>query len=233
MSAATGDPAALLLAPALAAADAERETVARVASRVADRLADGGHLYTFGAGHSWAFAAELCSRAGGLRPITAMNLDDLRDTPRPAWRQLADSMPERDPANGPALLDRYDVGGRDCLLIASQSGRNGASVAMAEQARRDGVYTVAVLSKAHCAAYPSRHPSGRKLPEVVDDVIDNHCPIGDAAVPAPDGGRVGAASTVSFALLAQLLVVEIGAALHRRGRTAEVIVSANVDAPTR
>lgn len=218
-----------LCRPAIAAGAAEQVAIARVAGQVAQRLAAGGRLYTFGAGHSWAFAAELCSRAGGLRPVTAMNLDDLRTTPRPAYVQLTDSMPERDPANGPALLDLHGVTGRDALIIASQSGRNGASIAMAAHARQAGAYTAAVVSRAHCAAFPSRHPDGRKLPEVVDDVIDNHCPIGDAAVSIDPAGRMGAASTISMALIAQLLSIGVAEELQRRGQPPAVILSANLD----
>lgn len=215
--------------PAIVAATAEHVAIRRVADQVAQRLATGGNLYTFGAGHSWAFAAELCSRAGGLRPVTAMNLDDLRTSPRPSYMQLTDSLPERDPANGPALLHLHGVTGRDALIIASQSGRNGASIAMAIHARQAGTYTAAVVSRSHCMAFPSRHPDGRKLPDVVDDVIDNHCPVGDAAIPVDPAGRMGATSTISSALIAQLLSIGIAEELQRRDQPPAVIISANLD----
>ncbi len=218
-----------LYQPALAAAKTEQAVIAQVAGEVATRLAAGGRLYTFGAGHSWAFAAELCSRAGGLRPVTAMSLEDLRSTPRLAYLQLTDSMPERDPDNGPALLALHHVTSRDALLIASQSGRNGASIAMAEHARRAGTYTAAVVSRAHCAAFPSRHPDGHKLPDVVDHVIDNHCPVGDAAVAVSPVERMGGTSTISFTLIAQLLSIAVADDLRRRGQPPAVILSANID----
>jgi uncharacterized phosphosugar-binding protein len=162
-----------------------------------------------------------------------MNLEDLRTKPRLCYLQLTDSMPERDPANGPALLALHGVTDRDALLIASQSGRNGASIAMAEEARRAGTYTAAVLSRQHCAAFPSRHPDGRKLPDVVDHVIDNHCPVGDAAVTVGSGDRMGATSTISFALLAQLISIAIAEELRRQGQPPAVILSANIDVATR
>ena len=221
--------AAVLLRPATTAAAAESAAIARVALQIAARVAGGGRLFTFGAGHSWAVAAELCSRAGGLPAVTAMNLDDLRAEPRPAHVQLTDSMPEREPANGPALLARYGVGPGDALLIASQSGRNGASVAMASQARQAGSYVAAIVSLAHCRAFPSRHPDGLKLPDVADDVIDNHCPVGDAAVTLPSGAPAAAASTVSGALIAQLLTVAVMTELDHQGTGPAPIRSANVD----
>ena len=223
------ESAAALLLPAMTAAAAEPAAIARVASRIAARIAAGGRLFTFGAGHSWAVAAELCSRAGGLPAVTAMNLDDLRAEPRPCYLQLTDSMPERDPANGPALLARHGVGPGDALLIASQSGRNGATVAMASQARRSGSYVAAIISLAHCQAFPSRHPTGLKLPDAADDVIDNHCPAGDAVITLSSGARAAAASTVSGALIAQLLNLAVLAELDRLGSAPAPIRSANVD----
>jgi uncharacterized phosphosugar-binding protein len=217
-----------LATPALTAAAQESLNLRRAATAIADRIAGGGRLLTFGAGHSQSLAAELCSRAGGLTAVTSMSLEDLRDTPRPACAQLADSEPERVPANGPALLKRYGVAAGDALLIASQSGRNGASVEMARVARAAGVYTIALLSRAHCAAFPSRHPDGLKLVDVADIVLDNHCPVGDAAIATPNG-RVSATSTVAGALLLQILNALVVDALLAGGTSPQVIRSANVD----
>lgn len=219
-----------LALPALTAVVEEAATVAEAAERIADRIAAGGRLYTFGAGHSQALAQELCSRAGGLRAVTSMSLEDLRDAVRPAHLQLSDSEPERLAANGAALLERYPVGAADALLVASQSGRNGASVELVRRARERGAWTVALLSRQHSAAFPSRHPEGLKLGDVADLVIDNHCPVGDAAVALASGERVSATSTVSGALLLQLLNARVAQALARRGADPDVIRSANVDA---
>jgi uncharacterized phosphosugar-binding protein len=221
-------PGLRLALPALIAVTAEHPALEQAAAAIAGRITAGGRLFTFGAGHSQSLAAELCSRAGGLTAVTSMSLEDLRDEPRPAHRQLADSEPERVPANGRALLDLYRVGPSDALLIASQSGRNGASVEMARAARAAGVYTVALLSRAHCAAFPSRHPDGLKLVDVADVVLDNHCPVGDAAIDMA-GGRVSATSTVAGALLLQVLNALVIDALQAGGTPPQVIRSANVD----
>jgi uncharacterized phosphosugar-binding protein len=217
-----------LASPALAAVVAERVALERAAQAIAARIAGGGRLLTFGAGHSQSLAAELCSRAGGLRGVTSMSLEDLRDEPRAAYEQLADSEPERVPANGVALLERYGVTAADALLVVSQSGRNGASVEMARVARELGVHTTGVLSRAHCAAFPSRHPDGLKLVDVVDVVVDNHCPVGDAVIETDDGA-VSATSTIAGALLLQVLNVRVVAGIRALGAVPPVIRSANVD----
>ena len=218
-----------LLAPAVVAGREEAATIRRVAERFADVLQSGHRVYTFGAGHSKAVADELCHRAGGLPGFVSMNLDDLRTEPRPAHLQLSDSEPERDPRRGVELLRLFEVGPGDAVLIASQSGRNGAIVELARQAREHGAYVAAVLSRQHSAAMPSRHPSGLRLGDVADDVIDNHGPVGDAAVELPGGERTGAVSTIGGALLAQLINVSVARILTARGHDPQVIPSANVD----
>lgn len=220
--------AAALLLPAVAVAAEETAAIEEIAANVVDRIEGGGRLFTFGAGHSSAIAMELCSRAGGLADVTSMSLEDLRTEPRPAHVQLADSEPERDPANGVALVRRYGVGAADALLVVSQSGRNGATVEAARVAREAGAYTAAVVSLAHCRAFPSRHPDGLTLPDVVDRVVDNHCPVGDAGVTLEDGQRVAATSTIAGALAVQLLNAAMAAELRGRGVPPRVITSANV-----
>jgi uncharacterized phosphosugar-binding protein len=69
--------------------------------------------------------------------------------------------------------------------------------------------------------------------DIVDDVIDNHCPVGDDAISAGTGDRMAATSTISFALLAQLLSIGIAEELSRQGQPPAVILSANVDAAPR
>lgn len=220
-----------LLEPAIRAAAANARAIGIVATEIVNRVEHGGRLFAFGAGHAYAFAAELCSRAGGVPNWTSMNLDDLREDARPAHLQLRDSLPEREPANGPALAAFHGLSDNDVLVIASQSGRNGSQVEMALWARAHGVYVVAVLSAVHAAAFASRHPSGLKLGEVADLVLDLCTPVGDAVLEDRYGRMVSATSTLSFALLAQLLNARVVAEMESRGLDAQVIVSANVDRP--
>lgn len=217
-----------LALPGLTAVATQRAILTAAAAAIAQRIAAGGRLLTFGAGHSQSLAAELCSRAGGLRSVTSMSLEDLRENPRPAHCQLSDSQPERVPENGVALLRAYAATDADALLIASQSGRNGAPVEMARTARSSGIYTVAILSRAHCEAFASRHPDGIKLIDVADVVLDNHCPVGDAIVPTPDG-QVSAGSTIAGALLLQSLNALLVDSLRALDSAPDIISSANVD----
>ena len=218
----------VVLGPAREAAEAEAAAVLAVAGHIADVFAAGKRAFAVGAGHAQVFAMELCNRAGGLPGFVLMNLEDLRSDKRDACWQLRDSEPERDPANGARLLDHYSVGTGDVVLIASNSGRNGAIVELAFECRRRAIYTAAFTSRRHSTAVPSRHPSGLRLLEVAGAVVDNHCPLGDATVEVPGAGRAGAASTVAFATLAQMLTIGVATILSQRGRTVPMIVSANL-----
>ena len=60
-----------------------------------------------------------------------------------------------------------------------------------------------LTSLAHSSAVTSNAPSGKKLMEIADIVIDNGCPAGDAMVEFPDfPPKVGPGSTVAGAVIA-------------------------------
>jgi uncharacterized phosphosugar-binding protein len=76
----------------------------------------------------------------------------------------------------------------------------------------------------------SRHISGKKLYEIGDYVLDNGGIAGDAAIDAPSFEyKVGPTSTMSGALLLNLLSMEIIEQLIARGVTPPTYVSQNVD----
>lgn len=217
-----------VLGPALDAVRYEADAVCAVAKEVARAVTSGARVFAFGAGHAQAFAMELCHRAGGLPWFVDMNLEDLRTEKRRSSCQLGDSAPERDPANGPLLLEYYSVKPGDVVLIASNSGRNGAIVELALECRRRDIYAAAFTSRAHSTAVESRHPSGKRLLEVADVVVDNHCPYGDATVEVDGLGRACAASTASFAVLAQMLNMGVLRELVEHEQPVRLLRSANV-----
>jgi uncharacterized phosphosugar-binding protein len=202
--------------------------VASAADLVADSLAAGGVLHVFGTGHSEALAMELTARAGGLVPTNKLALRDavlLGDLPVEA---LSDPRAERDPELARKVWDLAPIRPGDVILIASQSGGNGSTVEMAQIARSEGHTVIALTSLEHSKAITSRHPSGKRLFELADVVIDNGAPHGDAFLPLPDGGSVCAISSIANAAIAQALVAEVTSRLIERGVEPPVYLSANV-----
>jgi len=99
---------------------------------------------------------------------------------------------------------------------------------MAQLVRERGHRLIAITSLAHSTRIESRHPSGKRLFELADVVIDNCAPYGDSLLPLAGGGSVCAVSSITSALAAQLMVAEVVARQLAAGLTPPVYLSANV-----
>ena len=64
----------------------------------------------------------------------------------------------------------------DIIVIASNSGVNGSIVGMALLAQEAGVPVIAVTSLEHTARVAPLHPSGKRLSEIADVVIEESNP---------------------------------------------------------
>jgi len=210
-------------------AASQRDAVARAADLITAALRAGGVVHAFGTGHSEALAMEIAGRAGGLVPTNRIALRDLVLYGGEPADILGPTL-ERDPTVARRLLDLAPVREPDIFVIASNSGVNGAIVEFATLVKDRGHALIAITSAEHSAGMTSRHPSGRKLGDLADVVLDNGAPFGDAALPLPGGGAVGAVSSITAALLAQQITVEVVARLIDAGETPPVYLSANIPA---
>lgn len=190
-------------------------------------ILDGGVVHIFGAGHSRSFGMELSGRAGGLVPMHVFGLEEVAP-PGQKGLDLLDL--ERSPDTAHRLLGLFPVHPADIFLVASSSGRNGCPVELALEVKRRGHKLVAVTSLAHAGSVASRHPSGLRLHETADVVIDNGAPAGDAVLTAPGMAQsFCAVSSVTGALIAQALTAEIIGQILAAGEEPPVYISANVD----
>lgn len=197
---------------------------------IADSLSKDGVVHIFGTGHSQAFAMEMAGRAGGLIPMHMLRLEDLVKKGGHPWSLLDDPMLERDPQFGRSLLGLYNIQPNDAFVIVSNSGRNGSTVEMALEVKRRGMPLIIVTSLAHSQNVNSRHPSGKRLFEIGDVVIDNGGPYGDALLEVPGSpAKVCAISSVTGAMIAQALTAETIRLLAERGTVPPVYISYNVD----
>jgi uncharacterized phosphosugar-binding protein len=211
--------------------EAERKNapvIAALAEQIAASVIGGGVLHIFGTGHSHMLAEEVFYRAGGLIPVNAM-LDARLMLHEGA---LSSTLAERLTGYAEAILIRYDLRAGETLIIASNSGRNAVPVEMALLARSRGLSVIALTSVAHSMAHESRHPSGKRLYEIADHVLDNCGAVGDAALPLEGTPyKVGATSTVIGVALLQALVHAIAQRLVEKGvDPVPVLVSSNLDA---
>ncbi len=206
----------------------QAEEKRRAALLLTTTVRNGGVIQAFGCGHSEALAMEIAGRAGGLVPTNRIALRDIVLYGGDPLDVLAGGAVERDPAIAHRLYELAPVKPDDAFVIASNSGINGAVVEMALLVKERGHPLVAITSARHSAGVASRHPSGRKLGEIADVVLDNGAPYGDATLPLPGGGAVGAVSSITAALLAQQIVTEVVANLLAAGITPPVYLSDNV-----
>jgi uncharacterized phosphosugar-binding protein len=169
----------------------EREAQAEVtaaAELTAARLAAGGRLHHFDTGHT---AREPVRRAGGLVALHAIELDVRLEHPLPPGRPpkgLRSSYFLESEELGRLVAEKSHLAAGDVLWLVSNSGREAFPLALALGAKAKGCAVVAVTCVAFSKAAEARHPSGRRLFEVADRVVDTRGPVGDAAVEAPGTG---------------------------------------------
>jgi uncharacterized phosphosugar-binding protein len=194
----------------------------------ADCIQHNGVIQVYGTGHSRALAMELAWRAGGLVPVNRIDLEDLALRAHWPLERVRKPEIERDLEAGQAILACYRIEASDVFLIASNSGVNAAIVEVAQRAKEQGHELVALTSLEHTQRMQSRHPSGKKLYEFADIVIDNCGPFGDTLLELPGGGKACSISSLSGVLIDQMLTAETIGNLIARGIDPPVFISANV-----
>ncbi|MEV4574494.1 SIS domain-containing protein [Nonomuraea jabiensis] len=205
----------------------QAEPVREAAALVVASIRAGGVVNAFGSGHSEAIAMEIAGRAGGLVPSNRLSPRDLvlygGHPPGVLTSEL-----ERDPAIAHEIYDLAPVAPHDVFVLISSSGVNGTVVELATLVKERGHPLIALTSVKHSTRMTSRHPSGRKLLDLADVVLDNGAPYGDAILELPGGGTYGAVSTVTSALLAQMVVTRAVDELVAMGETPPIYMSVNV-----
>jgi uncharacterized phosphosugar-binding protein len=208
--------------------ETQTDNISRAAALVVEAIRNEGIIQVFGTGHSRSIAMEIAGRAGGLVPANALSIKDLVMYGATAPADILDPTIERDPGLAQRVLDLADTHPEDVFIVASNSGGNGSVVELALLAKERGHQIIAVTSLEHSRRVVSRHPSGKRLFEIADVVIDNCGVFGDAALPLPAGGAIAATSSLTGVLIAQMLVAEVCGQLLRAGSEVPVLVSANV-----
>jgi uncharacterized phosphosugar-binding protein len=100
---------------------------------------------------------------------------------------------------------------------------------MAQQFQSRGVRVVSIVSLAHAKASASNHPSGKKLQDFSDLVLDTGAPAGDAMVSVPGlDTPVSPGSTIGGCLLVNAIKAEVAERLTRAGQPPKVLSAAAV-----
>ncbi|MPM43032.1 hypothetical protein SDC9_89704 [bioreactor metagenome] len=195
-----------------------------LAKRFADNIKNNRIIHVFGTGHSHMIGIELFCRAGGLGNVNAL-LDQDVLTSNGARRSGA---MEKVSGVSDVIYDQYNIQKGDIMIMTSNSGRNAMPIEMAIRAKKEGVYTIAMTNLKQSEKTSSRHPSGKRLFECVDCIIDSCVPEGDSMMTV---GNVKTApgSTVSGVIILNTIVNEALQILAAEGCELPVFQSQNVD----
>ncbi len=202
--------------------------VEQAATLVANSLRGGGAVYCAAIGHS--NEADFINRAGGLASVQPFSHTfQVRAPISPALAKRPRPEPVEEDLEAIRLAVRTSaLRAGDVMFVGSVSGRNRFPVELALACRAAGVKVVAFTSLAYTRRVTSAHPSGKKLCDVADVVIDNGAPYGDAAVDVPGYSEkmlpVSGASMVVIGWLVWGRVMELTAAA---GDPASTYISVN------
>jgi uncharacterized phosphosugar-binding protein len=208
-----------------AIAQTQLEVIEEAAALVARAVQEGHMLYLFGTGHSHMLCEEGHYRAGGLAatcPILS-NGTMLHES------AVMSTQLERMKGLGPVLVQRYQPRPNDVIIIFSNSGVNAVPVEAALAAQEIGMKIIAVVSLGY-ATVVEAGPTGRKLHEIADIVIDNQGPPGDALIEINNTGmKTGPISTISGAFILNSILTEVVMRLAEEGaESPPVYISANM-----
>jgi uncharacterized phosphosugar-binding protein len=206
----------------------EMPALRQAAQIMAEAVMQEKCIFAFGCTHSSLPIQDLVYRAGGLmliNPIFGPGIASLDVHPATMTSAM-----ERLQGYAQVLLDNNPIGNGDVLIVVSVSGRNAVPVEIAQLARDRGIKVIGVTSRAYTQAFDSRHPSGKKMYELADVVLDNKVDQGDAMLQAKGvPQKFCPASGVTSIAMLQALVAATVEELLKRGITPPIFLAANVD----
>jgi uncharacterized phosphosugar-binding protein len=208
--------------------DEEMEEIEKAAKLIADAIEQGHCLFAFGCTHSSLPIQDLVYRAGGMMLVNPMfgpgitALDIKPTTISSAMEQME--------GYAKVILDNSPIKAGDVLILVSVSGRNAVPVEMAQLASERGIKIIGVISRQYSEAVKSRHPSGKKMKDFADIILDNKAPKGDAILDAKEvPQKFSPVSGVTSIALLQSLIAATIEDLISRGIVPPIFLAANVD----
>jgi len=217
----------------------QREALDRAATLCTEAIAQDGLVHLFGCGLSRMLCEEMTPRQGcfvGWHTIVELGLTYHNPIVGPNGLRQSLHL-EKTLGYAEQILRNFVFGPHDVMIVISTSGIREVVVEMAEGARHCGLAVIGVLSREHCEQSVPAHPSGKKLLDVVDVVLDNGAPVGDSLLDLKGcQKRTGPFSTLGGALIMNALRCEVAQRLLDRGiqpvflPSHQFVNSANVEA---
>ncbi len=208
----------------------QQKNLLRSAGWMADACEQDRLIYLFGGGgHTCLVMHELFWRAGGLANICPM-IDFAIHPVTPAYMYLGH---ERMHDVGNHIVDYYNVGRDDVVLLFHSYGFNAPTIDAALECKRRGARVIGISSsdwhRNVPKDFPIRHRNGKTLFDIVDIAIDDCVPYGDTVIRVEGFEQPisGISSTIDF-YVAHRLEMECVKECVRRGIVPPVWRSANL-----
>lgn len=186
----------------------QAENLDKAAELYARSIAHDGLVHVWGGGHSAMGVMETFPRIGsivGFHPLVELPMVYYSNVVGTCGLRQSFFL-ERASGYAEAILQNYEFGPHDCFEVISSTGINSLVIEIALGAQQRGMKVVAITSVAHQMSTESRHPSGKRLCEIADIVIDNCTPAGDASVQVPGCDYpTSATSTLAVVTIVQTL----------------------------
>lgn len=206
--------------------ESQDEAITKAAELMTEAIANGHTVHLHDTGH--IIDSELFNRAGGFSLLRQFKYNvDLTSTARVQDQHEADK--DRD-MEGVAkyALKMANIYPGDVLFIGSVSGISFNVVDLAKAATEMGIKVIAITSVTYSEALNSLHPSGKKLYELNDVLIDNCAPHGDGMLDVEGvKQKFIPASGLAAAYIMWAIMSDVLESLLERGLTPGILGSVN------
>lgn len=175
---------------------AQEDTLREVAGIFADVIGADGLVHIYANGHSRIAVEELCVRMGaltGFHPLLSHALSNFTDVVGADSLRLNQAI-ERMEGLGAILLDEFEFGAGEPLIVVSATGQTQAAVDVAIEFNRRYPENplIAITSREQSSTARPKHSSGKTLYHVVIHaqrgfLLDNGMPEGDVSITVEGG----------------------------------------------
>ncbi|MBI2439761.1 MAG: sugar isomerase domain-containing protein [Lentisphaerae bacterium] len=208
----------------------QMSAIERAAELIAKALTHQGLVYCAELGHG--LQADFINRAGGLAAIQSFtfNVSVASSVPRCYQNRPRGDHWEQDLETVRFAVQSSNLRSGDVMLVSSVSGRNRVPVELALACRAKGIRVIGFTSLAYSRVVAALHPSGRRLAEVVDVVIDLGVPLGDAALDVPGyDAKLIPLSGVALDVAGWMMLGRVMEMMAERGQPLTVFSSINLE----